>query len=113
PFAPAVAGMLEVSWYQVRAGASWRTTNRNAVLLAKASLTFTGPAATTVKLRLTNAGRSVIAKHKRVPVTVNGVFAPPHERRVLWQLWYPSPTERSIAGGRPPASVHRSARIVP
>jgi len=88
PFAPPAAGTLEVSWYQVRAGASWRTTDRNAVLLAKASLTFTGTAAKTLKLRLTSAGRSVIAKHARVPVTVNGVFSPPHERRVLWQLWY-------------------------
>ena len=87
-FAPPVAGTLEVGWYQVRAGASWRTTNHDAVLLAKATLTFTGTTAKTVKLRLTNAGRSVIAQHKRVAVTVNGVFAPPHERRVLWQLWY-------------------------
>ena len=58
------------------------------MLLARATLTFTGTAAKTMKLRLTTAGRTVIAQHKRVPVTVNGVFAPAHERRVLWQLWY-------------------------
>ncbi|TMK98113.1 MAG: hypothetical protein E6G34_10620 [Actinobacteria bacterium] len=88
PFAPPVAGTLEVGWYQVRPGANWRNTNRNAVLLAKATLTLNGTAAKTMTLRLTSAGRSTIAQHKRVPVTVNGMFAPLHERRVLWQLWY-------------------------
>src|SRR5439155_3388943 len=32
PFTPPVAGTLEVGWYQVRAGASWRSTNRSAML---------------------------------------------------------------------------------
>jgi hypothetical protein len=88
PFAPPVAGALEVSWYQVRAGASWRSTSRNSVLLARAAVTYSGSAAKSVKLRLTSAGRTVIAQHRRVPVTVNGAFSPPGERRVIWQLWY-------------------------
>jgi len=58
------------------------------VLLARSSLRFTSAGTRTVKLRLTSAGRSVIAQHKRIPLTVNGVFLPSQERRVLWQLWY-------------------------
>jgi len=39
-------------------------------------------------LSTTPALKWLASLRKRVPVTVNGVFAPPHERRVLWQLWY-------------------------
>jgi hypothetical protein len=83
-FAAPAAGTLEVSWYQPPPATPHHSTHAKPVILALSSTSFAGAGATSVTIRLTSAGRHLVAHSKRIPMTVKGVFTMPHARPVSW-----------------------------
>ena len=52
---------------------------------AQSSTVFGGAGARTVRLRLTGAGRRLLARSSRVALTVKGVFIPASGSHVTWR----------------------------
>jgi hypothetical protein len=84
PVSMPAAGRLALSWSQLPAGTR-RSTNAQPVSFAQASTSFAAPGAGTVKLRLTAAGRRLLARSSRVALAVKGVFIPASGRHVTWR----------------------------
>jgi hypothetical protein len=80
--APA-AGKLELSWYEVSAGAH-HSANSKPSALALSTTTFAGTTTKTVTLRLTSAGRRLFRHGNRIEFTLKSVFLQPHTRSLTW-----------------------------
>ncbi|MGA2320593.1 MAG: hypothetical protein ABSG95_07600 [Solirubrobacteraceae bacterium] len=82
-FTAPVAGRLELFWYLAPVGKS-HSAKTKPVVLALASATFAGPGTKKVTLRLTSAGRSLVAHNARIKLMAKGAFVRPHERPMTW-----------------------------
>jgi hypothetical protein len=69
------AGSEAISWYQVPPGAKIAK-KAKPILVATGKLTFTTAGSETIKIRLTNAGRALLKRVKRVVLTAKGAFTP-------------------------------------
>jgi fibronectin type 3 domain-containing protein len=83
PFAAPAAGRLEVFWYQAPTEPHQPFANTKPLVLAVSTTSFASASTKTVKLRLTEAGRSLIGHSNRIALTVRGVFRP-HGHPVSW-----------------------------
>ncbi len=71
------AGSLTLAWYSPARGAKLaKRTRPKPVLVASAHHTFSGPAAATIKIKLTAAGRKLLRRARRVKLTGRGTFTP-------------------------------------
>jgi hypothetical protein len=82
-FAAPIAGRLEVIWYQSpdRGG---HAVKGKPLVIAQSSTSFARAATETVKLRLTSAGRRLLAHSRLVALATKGVFTRPRVRPVSW-----------------------------
>jgi hypothetical protein len=71
------AGRLEIFWYEVPKGAHVSSTKPKPILIASCTVTYTSASRKTVKLKLTTAGRKLVAHQKHVKLTVKAVFTTP------------------------------------
>jgi hypothetical protein len=71
------AGTLSVSWYYRPPGARLsRHARVKAILLASGRASFAGAASTSLEIKLTHAGRRLLADAKRLKVTAEDTFTP-------------------------------------
>jgi hypothetical protein len=85
-FTALAGGALKVAWYEVPKGAhvSSAKSKPKALLVASATVTYTGASEKTVKLRLTSFGRSLLKRHTSVKLTAKAVFTPTSGHPVTW-----------------------------
>jgi hypothetical protein len=83
PFAAPAAGRLQVFWYQAPTEPQQPFANTKPLVVAVSTTSFTSASTKMVNLRLTDAGRLLIAHSSRVALTVRGVFRP-HGHPVSW-----------------------------
>lgn len=77
PFKALEAGAIGVQWYAVPSGAKLaRKTKAKPILVAFGSLSFHGPEAGKVRLRLTTPGRRLLKHAKRVTIDAHASFKP-------------------------------------
>jgi hypothetical protein len=78
-----VAGRLELVWYQALRGA-YHSQSSKPIVVATSTITFASAATQLVNLRLTSAGRRLIAHSSSLELTLKGVFVQPHGRPAAW-----------------------------
>jgi hypothetical protein len=78
-----VPGTLNLVWYQVSAGSHHSASSRP-LILALSSTAFATAGIKQVKLRLTSAGRRLIAQSSSLELTLKGQFVPAQGRPVAW-----------------------------
>jgi hypothetical protein len=84
PFAAPAAGKLQVFWYQAPTEPQQPFANTKPLVVAASTTTSFASASTkTVNLRLTGAGRLLIAHSQRIALKVRAVFRP-HGHPVSW-----------------------------
>jgi hypothetical protein len=85
-FTAPASGTLELYWYEVPKGAHVSSAKSKPlpVLVATTTASFSGATLKTVALHLTNAGRALLKKTKRITLTAKGVFALPGGISVTW-----------------------------
>ena len=77
------AGRLALAWYYGAGGVS--SSDKRPPAFAQASTVFGGAGTRTVRLRVTGAGRRLLARSSRVTLTVKGVFIPTTGSHVTWR----------------------------
>jgi hypothetical protein len=82
-FAAPIAGRLEVTWYQAPTR-SGRAASSKPAVIAQSSTSFARAGTETVKLRLTSAGRRLLADSRRVALATKGEFVRARARPVAW-----------------------------
>jgi hypothetical protein len=82
-FAAPIAGRLEVIWYDAAARSS-HSAKSNPLVIAQSATSFARAGTETVRLRLTGAGRRLLADSRRVTLATKGVFTRPRVRPVSW-----------------------------
>jgi subtilase family serine protease len=71
------AGSLVIDWYELPSGAKpGKNAKPKPVLVASAHITFTAAGRRTVKLALTRAGRTLLARAKQIRLSAKGTFTP-------------------------------------
>jgi subtilase family serine protease len=71
------AGSLVIDWYELPPGASLvKNAKPKPLLVASARVTFTAAARRTIKLALTRAGRTLLARVKQIRLSAEGTFTP-------------------------------------
>jgi hypothetical protein len=100
-FAAPCAGRLELSWYEPAHHLPHSRLSTKPLILALSTTSFSRESATTVKLRLTSAGRRVFAQSQRVQFDFEAQFVRPHQRPVTWlqALALESPSRPASTGG--------------
>jgi hypothetical protein len=76
PFVAPAAGRLQVFWYQASTEPQQPSANTKPLVVAVSTTSFTSASTKMVSLRLTDAGRLLIAHSNRIALKVRGVFRP-------------------------------------
>jgi hypothetical protein len=100
-FAAPCAGRLELSWYEPARRLPHSRVGTKRLILALSTTLFSRKSTTTVKLRLTSAGRRVFAQSQRVQFDFKAQFMRPHQGAVTWlqALVLGSPSRGASTGG--------------
>ena len=108
-FAAPCAGKLELSWYEPARRLPHSQLSTKPLILALSTTSFSRESTTTVKLRLTSAGRRVFAASQRVQFDFKAQFVRPRQRPVSWlqALVLESPERAASTGGAAPSSFTR------
>jgi hypothetical protein len=75
-FASLAAGRISIAWYLVPKGAHLAKTKAKSVLVAAGKLTTRDGGTAKLTIKLTAAGRALLAKRKPLKLTAKGAFAP-------------------------------------
>jgi PKD repeat protein len=85
PFTPPEPGKLTVNWYaKHRSGRSGHRSNSKTklILVASCAETFSSDKKSTVKIKLTSAGRNVLRSAKQVALTADDTFTPKGKKAI-------------------------------
>ena len=83
PVAAPADGTLELVWYQTPPSAR-HSQNGKPLVVALSRTVYARAATKTVTLRLTSAGRRLIARSSSLELTLKGVFVQPQGRPLAW-----------------------------
>jgi hypothetical protein len=84
-FRPPADGKLDFVWYKhYKVKGARGSTKTRSLTLAQASTAYASIKQSTVRVKLTSAGKSALQGHKRVSILVKAVFTVPQKRPVVW-----------------------------